>query len=348
MSNNPFTLMYGMPAPSIISRAEHEATILKSFTIDNSLRTFYITGIRGCGKTVFLRNVCSTINKIDNWIVLEVNSQGEILESIANKLYSKSIDAKLLDGWSISINLPGVTITKNQQNTISDPEIIIEKLLERLSNKSKNILIAIDEVTNTHEFKKFVNFFQTMIGKGFNFYLLMTGLIENFNLIINDKAMTFLTRAPKIELEPLSQISIALEYQRIFNINKELAVNMAKLTNGYAFAYQVLGYYFYESKAQSLNDDFISQYDTYLWNNGYNKFWNDLTKTEKKFVVALAQSNAGKKEEIISTGGFSKTNFSQYRKRLIEKGLVASIDYDKLEFVLPRFKEFVLYAKDFI
>ena len=346
--SNPFTLMYGMPVPSIISRNMQKQTIMQSFIVDNAMCMYYITGIRGCGKTVFLRNVCADIAKLDNWITLDIYPQGEILNSIANKLYSSSLEARLLEGWSISFNLPGITITKNQPDIINDPELIIEKMLERLATKNINLLISIDEVNNTKEFKKFANFYQSIIGKGFKVYLLMTGLKENITAITNDKAMTFLTRAPKIELEPLGIIPITMEYQRIFNVSKETAMDMAKLTNGYAFAYQVLGYLYYEKNQGKLSDELIAEYDNYLWNNGYNKFWSDLSKTEKKFIVALAISETGKKEDILKNASFSQTNYSQYRKRLLEKGLIVSQGYDSIAFVLPRFKEFVLYAKDFI
>jgi len=49
----------------------------------------------------------------------------------------------------------------------------------------------------------------------------MTGLPENVNTIINDATITFLSRAPKIELKPLDLITIAIEYQNIFSISQK-------------------------------------------------------------------------------------------------------------------------------
>ena len=173
----------------------------------------------------------------------------------------------------------------------------------------------------------------------------MTALQENVNLLINDKAMTFLSRTPKIELEPLSLSNIALAYSNIFNIDISLASQMSKLTKGYAFAYQVLGYLFYESNNKKLTDDLISEYEQYLWKNGYNKFWKDLTNIERKFLIAMVETD-GEKNSIIQSG-FSSTNYSQYRRRLLEKGLVYMPEHGKLDFVLPRFKEYVSFMKEF-
>jgi len=96
-----------------------------------------------------------------------------------------------------------------------------------------------------------------------------------------------------------------------------------------------------------LDDNFISHYDQYLWKNGYSKFWNDLTNKEKDFCICLANSINATKEEIIKQG-FSPSNYSQYRRRLLEKGLITQAKYNKLSFVLPRFDIFVNFAKEFI
>ena len=346
VKNNPFTLMYGIPASSTIDRNDAINTITKSFLYSDNMFMYLITGIRGTGKTVLLRKTADYFSKEKNWIVIDLNPQGQIISSLANNLCVQSKIKKLIEGWSISFNLPYVTISKEPAQTISDPEIVATTIIENLAKQKKKILITIDEVNNTKELKEFANFYQAILGKSMPVYLLMTGLKENINSIINDKAMTFLTRSPKIELEPLGLPSIAIEYQNIFDINKETAVEMAKLTNGYAFAYQVLGFLFFESEKRTLDRDFIKQYDTYLWNNGYNKFWCDLTHTEKEFVMALAQSVSGSREDIIGSA-FSKTNYTKYRQRLLEKGIIKNDGYNKLSFVLPRFKEFIEYAKEF-
>ena len=346
-NKNPFTLMYGIPALSTISRDEPINKILNSFMYSNSMYMYLITGIRGTGKTVLLRKTSEIISKNNDWITIDLNPQGDIITSLANRLYDQSKSKKLLDGWKISLNLPYITITKEQGEIINDSELISEKILEKLSKSNTKVLVTIDEVNNTHEFKKFVNFYQSILGKNIPLYLLMTGLKENINAIINDEAMTFLSRAPKIELEPLSLPNIALEYKTIFDLDTTTSIEMAKLTNGYAFAYQVLGYLFYEDNDKVLDDKFISSYDSYLWNNGYHKFWKDLTKKERDFITSMALSKNCTKAEILSHKIITNSNYSQYRKRLLEKGLIVSNSYDYLQFVLPRFKEFVLFAKEF-
>lgn len=346
MNQNPFTLMYGIPSLSIISRNNHLSTIVNNFNSTNLIYSYLITGIRGTGKTVLLREACNLLSKNEEWIHIDINPQSDIISSIASHLYDKLKSTKIIDGWTFSLNLPYISITKEKEK-ITDPEIIVKKLITSISKHNKKLLISIDEVTNTPSFKQFANFYQSIIAKNNKVYLLMTGLNENINAIINNKAMTFLSRIPKITLEPLDLPSIALEYKIIFNLENKDAIEMAKLTNGYAFAYQVLGYLFYEDENKIINDSFIEKYDSYLWNNGYNKFWNDLSKQEKAFMIALSESKLGTKDEIIKNEILNPSNYSQYRRILIEKGLIISKNYNELSFVLPRFKEFISFVKGF-
>ncbi len=70
----------------------------------------------------------------------------------------------------------------------------------------------------------------------------MAGLFDNISNLQNEKSLTFLYRAPKIFLEPLSIPAITTSYRSVFNISPSEAVEMAKLTKGYPFAFQILGY----------------------------------------------------------------------------------------------------------
>ncbi len=73
-------------------------------------------------------------------------------------------------------------------------------------------------------------------------YLLATGLYENIDGLQNEKSLTFLYRVPKIQMKPLNTQAIIRKYMDIFQMEREDAMQMADLTQGYPFAFQVLGY----------------------------------------------------------------------------------------------------------
>lgn len=348
MEKNPFTLMYGITARSVVSRDEEVERVVKSFVYDGNMYAYLITGIRGSGKTVLLKTIEERIKQTENWIVLNINPQSDITISLANRLFDETLIRKELRKWSLSLHLGVLTLSREGGESTQDPEIIVEDLLEKASSRlDLRVLVSIDEVNDTPEFRRFINLFQILIGKRLPIYLLMTALKENVTGLINDKAMTFLSRSPRIELEPLSLPGIAKEYQDALSVDAKTSIEMAKLTGGYAFAFQVLGYLFYERKETSLSESLIAAYDKYLWNNGYNKFWKDLTSAERAFLIALEESPSRSKAEILSHYTKPRNGYSVYRERLIEKGLLYSPSYGTLEFVLPRFGEFVHIVKEF-
>lgn len=346
MAKNPFTLMFGVDAESIIYRVQEFNSIVQSFSEQDSMYSFLITGIRGSGKTVLLRAVENHFREDEEWAVININPQGSMMQSLANRLFDTAKASKIIGRWSIALNLQVLTLTMESGAQTSDPELIIEKIVSRFAETKKKVLISIDEVNDTNQFRQFINFYQILLGRRMPVYLAMTALPENVDALVNDKAMTFLSRVPKIELKPLELVSVAAEYKMVFGIDNATAAAMAKLTQGYAFAYQVLGYFFFEAGGKTLSDALVEKYVSYLYGNGYAKFWNDLTGKEKEFMIALAASESGEKEQIIANG-FPPNSYSLYRKRLMDKGLLWSPKYDCLMFVLPKFKEYVEIAKQF-
>ncbi len=346
--NNPFSLMYGRAPYSLIARPEQYEEILSTFNSQYpSTFAYLITGIRGSGKTVMLRSIYNELSNLDNWITIDVNSQGNIIKDLSEKLLIEGKKFNLFLNWSICLNAKIFSLQINNQEIITNPEIIFERLLKKANENNKKILITIDEVTPSNEIKKFANFYQSMIGKNYNLFLLMTGLKNNINSLIGSNTSSFLSRTPKINLSPLNEVSIAKEYEKLLNIQLPLAVSLSKLTKGYAFAYQVLGYLFFESNEKEINNSLLRDYDKYLQSNGYDIIWKDLTGKEKDLCFAIADSKNKQSKEIMDLSHMKESNFQNYRNKLIEKEIITASGYGKIDFTLPRFQEFTELMKYF-
>ena len=136
-------------------------------------------------------------------------------------------------------------------------------------------------------------------------------------------------------------------FEKELNVAREDAIKMSKLTKGYAYAYQVLGYILFDTKKEKLDEDIISKFDTYLREYVYEKIYFDLPNNEREIIIALANSKENKILEIIDSMKMSREKISQYRDKLIKKGILISAGWGKIDFALPRFKEYVLIQKDF-
>ena len=338
MKNNPFSVIFGKYPLLAIERPIEKNEIIDTFSscIINQ-QIYLITSIRGSGKTVLLTEIAQYFKNKEDWVVIELNTETDMLLSFLSKLNSKV--GSLIKSLNFNLTLFNImTIGANLENKVTDPETAIIKILESLKKQNKRILVTIDEAINNKNMKIFASTFQILVREDLPIFLLMTGLFNNIRNLQDEKNLTFLYRAPRINLGPLNLKSIENKYKENFNINDETAYKMAILTKGYAFAFQALGYLTYKHDGNYL--EALDEYRTYLEEYSYNKIWSELSINDKEILYAMTKTNSKKIADILKELNFDSNSFNQYRIRLINNGVLVSKTRGTLEFALPLFKEF--------
>ncbi len=340
--SNPFTLDFGIKPEQFISRISQTREIISTFNDSNPSRHIYmITGVRGSGKTVLLSSISSTMSENENWYVIELNPSRDMLESLAGKIYSIPGMKKHFIKSKLDFSAFGLGISLEDGLGITDIEVAIEKMLVEIKSQGKRLLILIDEVAKNREVKVFSHSFQMFLRKELPVFLLMTGLYENIYELQNEKTLTFLYRAPKLILEPLNAITIANSYEKILDISEDESIRMSKATQGYPFAYQVLGYLYWEKRPHSLTE-IIPLYDQYLAEYVYEKIWSELSELDKKIMTAISQhQDRIRTKELRDSLDMASSLFSVYRDRLFRKGILDVSKYGYVSVALPRFSDFV-------
>ena len=348
MNGNPFSLTFGKEPKSVISNSGSFDLIKNNFlSLNPSSTTTLITGVRGSGKTVLLTRLSKYFEKLDDWVVVELNPEVDMLEYLAANLYERSRNKFQYMNKEFSFSFKGISFSISGDNHVSNVITLLERMFEILEKKNKKVLLLVDDISNNQNVKTFVQQYQIFIRRDYPLFLLMTGLYENVRSLQNEKSLTFLYRAPQVNVGPLSLINIADSFKSIFDVSEEEAARMAKLTNGYAFAYQVLGYILYESGTKYITDNIIKEFDRYLREYVYEKIYFDLPEKEKQIVVTLSKNGEYKISNIMNELNMDKSNISQYRDKLLKKGVLVKSGWGKLEFALPRFKEYVLLQQAF-
>ncbi len=351
MRDNPFVMSFGIEPTQYISRLTQKEEIIETFTSSIPANYAYmISGVRGSGKTVMLSDIANEFSKNDNWIVINVTPDTDILNSIAAKLYSRNELKKLFVEARLDLSAFGLGISLKNSDQIFDMETALERMLEEVNKKDKRVLITIDEVINNKDVKVFASTFQLLVRQKLPIFLIMTGLYENIYNLQNEKTLTFLYRAPKIQLEPLSINSIARSYATVFNINTDTALHLARLTKGYPFAYQVLGYLYWkhnvdEKKGKTM-DELLPEYDDILENYVYEKIWFSLSEKEKEIIAVLSKNGEMKVADIREQLQMTSAEMSVYRDRLKKQGIIDVSKYGYLSLKLPRFGEIIKYWID--
>ncbi|HBA47457.1 MAG TPA: Archaeal ATPase [Lachnospiraceae bacterium] len=341
--NNPFTLSFGKKPLQYISRLSQTTEIVENFkAAEPSNQIYMITGIRGSGKTVMMTNIAGEIKKEENWVVLELNPNRDILQSLAAKLYALPEMHRAFLQAKFDFSALGLGVSLENAVPVTDIENVIELMLAEVKKRNRRLLITIDEVTNCEHIRIFSSSFQIFLRQEYPIFLLMTGLFENIYDLQNEKTLTFLYRAPKIMLGALNYTAVRKKYMDVFGLDAETAGQMAGLTRGYPFAFQVLGYLFWENRDRGTIEDILPEYDQYLDEYVYDKVWSELSELDRKILTEMAESGETKVKEIRERTGMSSGLFSVYRDRLKRKGVLDTGRYGEVSFTLPRFAEFVM------
>lgn len=338
---NPYTLIFGKEPLQMISRASQSVEIIESFSEEPSSQQIYmITGIRGSGKTVFMTEIARELSKDKDWVIIELNSSGDLLPDLAAALASEHPLAQIFKNAKINLSFFGIGLEVSESVPITNIQVALTKMFQSLKRQNKKVLICIDEVAPSDPMKVFSNAFQIFIRQDLPVYLLMTGLYENINSLQNEKNLTFLYRAPKIALNPLNLGSICDNYRKTFAIDEEDALAMAKLTKGYSFAFQVLGYYTWRMDGNYKAA--IPAFRQYLEDYVYEKIWSELSPGDRKFAYGTAKSKTSRAREIKQILHMSDQAYAPYRDRLIKRGILDGREHGYVRFTLPLFEEYVL------
>ena len=318
MKANPFTLQFGIEPNQFINRLSPTEKILDTFRAElPATRLFMISGIRGSGKTVLLQTISEELGKSNEWVTVDVSPDMDILKAIAAKLYSRP--------------------------ELKKKPFALERMIDELARKGLRLLITLDEVVSNNHVKEFAGTFQILMRKKLPVFLLMTGLYENIRQLQNEKTLTFLYRAPMEILSPLNQNAIRRSYAATFQMSSEEAAKLAALTKGYAYAYQVLGYFYWKYNVEEgrsfTPEQLLPDYDAYLEEYSYEKIWFELPATEKQIIAYLILSGKLSVSELREKTSLKTYEFSVYRDRLKKKGIVDVSEYGFLSLNLPRFEE---------
>ena len=341
--NNPFTTTFGIEPSNYIKRNVESERIVSEFSSDSPSNYVYIiTGLRGSGKTVLLSAIANHFMEQDDWIVVDPGPKDNILENVASELYETGKVKKLFFKGEFSFSFHGLTFSLEGKEPVTTVNTLLKKMLQFLKKKGKKVLITIDEVDSSEQMKLFIQAYQSLLRLNYPIRLLMTGLYDNVSKLQEDKALTFLYRAPKISLPPLGVGAVASSYRRYLGVSDVDSIMMAKMTKGYAYAYQVLGYLLYPKPDKAIDDAVLAEYDQYLADYVYDKLYSELTDVEQKILCAFPNGGAIKMNDLAAACALDTKYLSVYRDRLIKKGIIFSPSYGFVELSLPRFHEYLL------
>jgi hypothetical protein len=348
---NPFTTTFSKAPEYTYISTDKTGEILENFSYANPSESVYkITGVRGSGKTVILAKIEESLRNEDNkekgWLVFDLNPARDMLGQMAAMLHKEGFGKS--DAKSRSMNISatvlgtggGLGYAEEKEDSFFDIGVEIEEMIQNAQEKGKRILVGIDEVSKNTEMIKFASEYGRWLRASYPVYLVCTGLYENIQEVSNVKNLTFFRRATTIKTEPLNAVRMAEMYKKKLEIDGEEAKTMARLTKGYAYAFQELGVLYFKKKKNETLEDIIPDLRAELFAYSYEKIWEELTETDRFLAGLLTDKDEYKREEVLKLMGDRAGNYSMYRDRLIKRGLLESRQA-YISLALPFFADYI-------
>ena len=351
---NPFTPVFGNEPPVTGGRDKYIKDVLNG--LDNAPgdpnRITIFTGPRGSGKTVLLASI-ATQAEARGWINVHTPAVDgmlvEIIEQIERKAgehLPKKIRSRLT---GVQVSGIGFTRTLNKENA-GTWRTQMDRYLDILAEKQIGLLFTVDEATaKIPELISFISTFQVFVMEKRNVAMLLAGLPGNVIQMIGNDDISFLRRAFRRELKPLSmpdarailKKTIALAGRQIEKNALEYA---AEKSDGFPFLIQLIGYHLFnqsESKIIPEKDAVTGMEDAYddMRNMILDATLADLSKTEVKFLRAMLPDDSSSRVSTIAERmAASVSQASYYKRRLVKQGVIDECGHGLVQFSMPMLK----------
>lgn len=344
---NPFKPTAGKMPPELIGRNG----IIESFRegIENGPgapeRLMRITGARGMGKTVMLRELAKIAEQSGWCVVDEVANPGfcsRILERINPKGAVSSIN---IEPSIFGVSMGGIEVNR--------ASLTLRDAISKKIEKSKNgLLITLDEVQDASidEIRSLAVAIQQVIGDDLDVAFVFAGLSSTVDMVVNGKTLTFLRRAVPEELGSLDKSEIFNSYMETVNASNKHAdddviLQMAEASEGYPFMVQLVGYYAWQ-EAQRRGSDVIGGEDAEkgirVAKSQFSRMviepaLQHLSPSLICYLLAMAEDerDSVNTSDIARRLGKSVTGVSSFRSRLIKESIIEPSSRGKVRFTIP-------------
>lgn len=317
-------------------------------------RSVVLLGQRGSGKTVLLWELADRAADLGFVVAAPtIVSEGmpvRIVEKIqdAGEPFVKKHSSHLSGGSVGALGFSaGLQFTREVEETKSFGYKLTQ-LVRACTECGHGVLILVDELqANSPEVRQLVTAYQEIIGEGLDIALVMAGLPGAVSATLNDHVLTFLNRASKMSLPPLSFGDVDAFYQSAFNelglcVSEEYRHRAAKATEGSPYLLQLVGHNIVtrvpeggELSEEELEGALSAARIDYE-NDVCSTTLAALSEVDASFLRAMSQDDGpSKMSDVADRMGVSPDYAQKYRRRLIDAGVIEAAGRGRVAFAVP-------------
>lgn len=358
MRKNPFTPGFGQIPPVFAGReyiVRDLAFALRAEGHDPNLTTLFV-GARGSGKTTLLNSIAEDAESC-GWVCARVSAIPGMLDDILINVQRALSHVATRDSNThlTSVGVGGVSVAwerdvRERRNWRSE----ITDALEILDTLGRGLLITVDEIqAGFEELIQLVSVYQHLVGERRRVALLMAGLPYQVSRMLNDKSITFLRRANRHNLGRIADLAIfdALE-STVLSSGRKIggqALNAAvDAIDGSPYMMQLVGYGMWGVRPEtieiSLGDvkEGIRRATIEMRERILETTWDELSEGDIRFLIAMLEDErSSRMADVAARMGVSAGYAAQYRRRLMEAGVIGQRSRGVVGFDMPGWREFM-------
>ncbi|NGM16420.1 AAA family ATPase [Eggerthellaceae bacterium zg-893] len=359
MPANPFTPTFGIVPAYMAGREDVIGELLRA--LDNGVGdpnlVTIVSGARGTGKTALLSYVADEA-AARGWIAVNVSALPGMLDEIIQQTKKRAEHLVEPSGTAriSSIRFGNIAEVKLQEaeSEAATWRIRMEDLLDELAETSTGLLITIDEVReDLDEMIQVASATQHFLREHRNIALLMAGLPTHVSALLQNKSVSFLRRANYHDLGTVEDFEVAQAMTKTIegagrSIGDEALEKAVASINGFPYMLQLVGYRAWEASPESLClsvadiDAGVSHARIDMRRKIFDTTFKELSKGDVRFLAAMLEDEGASELADIARRMGKKSNYaSEYKRRLIEQGVIADRGQGRLRIEIPLFKDYL-------
>lgn len=357
-ARNPFTPTFGSVPPFMAGREHIVRDIVRGFDSgpgDPNLSTIFV-GARGTGKTALL-SFLSREALAHGWVSANVSATPGMLDDIlerasesAEEFIESPAAARVK---SVSLGPLGVSWDWKDARE-GNWRSRMNSLFKALERTNTGLLITIDEVrVDLDEMVQLASTYQHFVREGRQVALLMAGLPHRVSALLRDDSVSFLRRAQYHQLGRIDDFEIAAALTKTVeegerNIDEGALEHATTAIDGFPYMMQLVGYRMWDanpsSSAITLEDarkgSALARLE--LRDRILETTYRELSDGDLRFLRAMLEdAGESRVSNIARRMGVASNYASQYKRRLLEDGVIGERGRGLVGFDIPAFREFL-------
>ena len=355
---NPFTPNFGQIPLHMAGRnllIDEITNALENAPGDPAL-TSIIVGARGTGKTALLSLLAREAQR-RGWIAVNVSCVPGMLDDILQHVLKAA--ANLID-TNEATRLKAISFGQllgleweHEGGVEPNWRIRMTTMLEKLAEHDVGLLITVDEVQpSLNEMVLLASVYQHFIREERKVSLLMAGLPSQVSGLLTNESVSFLRRASQYQIGRIEARDIELAFaQTIEQSGKTIEDSALKTAveaiDGFPFMMQLVGYRTWQASSSALiglNEVLLgsSRAADDMKTRVLKSTLDELSDKDLAFLEAMlpdqgASAVADLAVRLKQTSGY----ISQYRRRLLEQGIIGTRGRGRVGFDLPELREYL-------